>query len=396
MLIEDDIRLLFLNKSNHQQFLIEYSKIANNLMFQNISFIQEVTSYLTDEIVKHSKKHDNAITTKTDLLNKREWYIDDYNAFENETSGSTGKPFKYLIWKDIYNNIECDNHYKDIINEFMINRNKVKVLYLHYDITDPNTDELITIYKTHNPVVSHGLLHRAEIHSAIANHTFYMNYYKYYEKLIQYIIENDIDVIHAQSNSIYSLAWNVKRLGVRDKLCKLLSNTGSKLDISKVNELKNNGNIDNWCDHMRCWDGGATFFTCRYNTYHLLDSLAWTYTDDYKLLSYDYFSLPSPFVRYWNGDYAEIGNEYNRCKCGRAYRKFQMGRTRSKISQVSELSSIQNKLSNNDLLDGLKRVEVIQRFMRIFTKYSLPSDQKQYIRELFKNIEIQFTVEEDE
>lgn len=399
MLLNDDIHQLFKSKTDHQLFLRNYASIANTLMYQSEDFIREITTYLITKIVKQAQsssiyRRHTGIITKQELLDKNLWYLPNYSTFENETSGSTGTPFKYQIWRDIYNPIECESHYKTIADEFNIS-GPARILYLHFDIVKPHTTQPVEIYTTQNPLVSHGLRGQAEIHSAIANHTFYTNYYRYYEELINYIIENKIDIIHAQSNAIESLAWNVKRLGRKDRLCKLISNTGSKLSTQSVIELQQNGNIDAWCDHMRCWDGGVTFFTCKYNTYHLLDGLAWAYSDNYRLISYDYFSLPSPFVNYWNGDYADISENYERCRCGRAFRRFEMGRTRSKISQVSELSSIQTTLTDNDLLVGLKRVEVIQKFMRIFTKYSLPQDQRHRIRTVLQGIEIQFTVEED-
>lgn len=399
MLFEDDIYRLFRSETNYEAFLRHYAKIANTLMYESETFIREVSQYLKDRIVEHSKlspiyQGNTGIVTKKDLEDKNAWYVPGYDAFENETSGSTGAPFKYKIWTDIYNKIECENHYKTISDEFGI-FGPVKILYLQFNIMDPSTTDLTKIYTTQSPLVSHGLRGQAQIHSVIANKTFRLNYCKYFEDLIEYTIANGIDIIHSQNSAIESLAWNMKRLKKKEKLCRLVSNTGNKLNVKSVIELQQNGNIDAWCDHMRCWDGGATFFTCKYNTYHLLDSLAWTYSDDYRLISHDYFSLPSPFINYWNGDYADISNDYERCKCGRAFRRFEIGRTRSKISQVAESSEVQLALTDNGLLDGIKRIDIIQRFMRVLTKYSLPSDQRKSIRSILPSVEIQFTVEED-
>lgn len=399
MLFEDDIYRLFKKETNHEAFLKCYAGIANDLMHENEEFIREASEYLKAKIVEYSKlsavyRRHTGIITKNDLKNKSDWYASGYNMFENETSGSTGAPFKYGIWSDVYDKIECESHYKTISDEFGIS-GPTNILYLQLDVTNPNTTELVKVYTTQNPLISHGLRGQARIHSVIANRDFYLNYYKYYEDLIEYAILNRIDIIHAQNNAIESLAWNMKRLNRKEKLCKLISNTGSKLNLRSVIELQQNGNIDAWCDHMRCWDGGVTFFTCKYNTYHLLDSLAWAYSEDYKLISYDYFSLPSPFVNYWNGDYAEISNQYERCKCGRAFRRFEIGRTRSKISQVAESSEVQSALADGGLLEGIKRVEITQKFMRVFTKYSLHSDQRKSIRAALPSVEIQFTVEED-
>lgn len=394
----DDIHLLFHNKPEYITFLLKYAQFSHNLMYESEKFVKDATNYLKSQMEAYSKKSPVyqkhiGIISKYELLDKKLWYISDIPSFENYTSGSTSKPFKYKIWNDIYDVIEGQNHYKAITDEFNIH-GETKILYLHYDEILPQSDKLISIYRTDNPLISHGLRRNAEIHSAVVNKTFYNNYYKYYEELINYIIENNIDIIHAQSNAIASLTWNTKRLRINNKLCKLISNTGSKLNINNVIELQNNGNIGAWCDHMRCWDGGATFFTCEYNTYHLMDGLAWAYADNYKLISTDYFSLCSPFVNYWNGDYADISNNYEYCKCGRIFRRFEMGRTRSKTTAISDLSTVQTALVENGLLDGLIRAEIIQQFARIYTKHSLPQDQKKQIKNVLGIPEIQFTVEE--
>jgi hypothetical protein len=368
-------------------------------MYESEDFIREVSLYLKSQIIEHSKTspiYDNeiGIVSKHQLSEKHRWYNEKYEAFENHTSGSTGSPFGYKIWRDTYDLLECDNHYKYILDEFGIS-GPIKILHLHFDTIRRDSTAIVDRYKTQNILISHGLRGQAEIHSAIANKTFHTNYYKYYEDLIEYIISNNIDVIHAQNNAIMSLVWNMKRLKRNEKLCKLISNTGSKLNVKSVIELQQKGHIDAWCDHMRCWDGGVTFFTCKYNTYHLLDSLAWAYSNDYRLVSYDYFSLPSPFVNYWNGDYADISDEYERCRCGRAFRRFEIGRTRSKISQIAELSSLQSAIVDNGLSEGITRADVIGMFVRIFTKYSLHSDRRKSIRSVLPSVEVQFTVEED-
>lgn len=399
MLLEDDVRQLFRSRSDHKSFLIDYAKIANTIMYESEEFIREVSLYLRSQIIECSKTspiydHRTGIISKYELDEKHRWYNDEYNAFENCTSGSTGSPFRYMIWNDVYEQLECTNHYKYILDEFGIS-GPTKILHLHFNTIRRDSTAIADKYRTQNILVSHGLKGQAEIHSAIANKTFHTNYYKYYEDLIEYIVSNDIDIIHAQSNAIASLAWNMKRLKRSEKLCKLISNTGSKLNVKPVIELQQGGHIDAWCDHMRCWDGGVTFFTCKYNTYHLLDSLAWAYSDDYRLISYDYFSLPSPFVNYWNGDYADISNEYERCRCGRAFRRFEIGRTRSKASQIADSSLLQSAIIDNELSEGIIRADIIGEFIRIFTKYSLHSDRRKLIKSVLPSIEVQFTVEED-
>lgn len=69
-------------------------------------------------------------------------------------------------------------------------------------------------------------------------------------------------------------------------------------------------------DEMRCWDGGATFYTCRYGGRHWVDLLADTRTDGGELVSTDLFNLAQPHVDYRNGDRLERAAAGG-CRCGR-------------------------------------------------------------------------------
>jgi hypothetical protein len=69
-------------------------------------------------------------------------------------------------------------------------------------------------------------------------------------------------------------------------------------------------------DEMRCWDGGATFFTCRYGNRHWVDYLAGTTTDEEnRLVCDDYFNLVQPHVGYRNGDVV-LRRFGEMCVCG--------------------------------------------------------------------------------
>lgn len=58
-------------------------------------------------------------------------------------------------------------------------------------------------------------------------------------------------------------------------------------------------------DFMRCWDGGATFFTCQYGNRHWVDYLAPTRVEDGRLISDDLFNVVQPHLGYHNGDVVE-------------------------------------------------------------------------------------------
>lgn len=397
-MILDDILYLYKNKKDHVDFLLKYSKIADNLLFHDISFIKELVDYLinaTKLFVNNNPiylLHDQV--DKSHLMDKCLWYDQTVNYFTNKTGGSTGKKFEYRIWKDTYKNIEGESHYGAICKEFNIKSN-VKILYIQQDVFRPHSDKLVEIISSTNPYVSFGLYHQAEIHRIIVNRTYLNNQYKYYENIINYANRNQFDIIHTKSNVISSLAWNIKRLNNKSKLGTLLSNTGSKVDPNDLNYLLAANTIDNWCDHMRCWDGGATFYTCKHQTYHLMDGLSYCYSKNNRLRSIDFFSLPSPFVNYWNGDYAQISNDYQRCACGRAYRSFNMGRTRSETTSiVSDSQIIIDKLKHNGLLDQIKRIDVIDPHLRIITYSLLPNIQKLAIKSMFNSAQVDFYVEE--
>lgn len=394
----DDIRSLYNYKDDHISFLKLYSKLSDDLMFQDYNFINEVVDYLKTETINIAAKNPIYIlydyVDKASLLDKCLWYNSEIPFFTNTTSGSTGHKFEYRIWKEIYNNIEGASHYGAIAKEFKIN--KAKILYFHQDLYDPESDSLITVTKSNNPLISFGLYQQAEIHWVVTNKAYVNNPYKYFQQIIEYCIHNEIDIIHTKSNIVSSLAWNIKRLNIDRPICKLLSNTGSKLDLNDINILTNRGAISNWCDHMRCWDGGVTFYTCAHNTYHLMDGLSFAYSDNYKLRSIDYFSLPSLFVNYWNGDYASINNSYQRCCCGRAYRPFIMGRTRSITSAiVSDSQIITDVLEKNGVLNIIKRVDVVDSHMRFITLRTLPKEDKYLLKSLFPSAIIDFSVEEE-
>lgn len=68
-------------------------------------------------------------------------------------------------------------------------------------------------------------------------------------------------------------------------------------------------------DEMRCWDGGATFYTCKYGNKHWVDYLAKTWIQDGKLWSSDFFNVCQPHINYCNGDV--LTRTYGaKCSCG--------------------------------------------------------------------------------
>ena len=67
-------------------------------------------------------------------------------------------------------------------------------------------------------------------------------------------------------------------------------------------------------DKMRCWDGGLSFFECKYGRKHINDELSIVERVDDTLVSTDLFNFNHKFIRYFNGDCGVY--ESGTCSCG--------------------------------------------------------------------------------
>jgi hypothetical protein len=70
-------------------------------------------------------------------------------------------------------------------------------------------------------------------------------------------------------------------------------------------------------DHMRCWDGGATYFTCEYGNRHWVDFLAKTRIEPSSghLIASDLWNCAMPHIEYHNGDVLS-SKKCGQCQCG--------------------------------------------------------------------------------
>lgn len=400
MLLNHDVRSLLKYASDYTDFLRAYAPISNELLFQDIGLIQQLISYCRANIKAYAAQNsecyqnNDEIINKTHLADKTKWYPEDSVQYLDTTTGGTthNVRFGYRIWKDLYKTIEGINHYNLILEEFNISK-PLNILY--FGSNEINTaDALITQTKSRNVLISHGAYSQAQIHTVNYGQLYFTDIYSFYEQIIAYSILHNIDVISCSGQEVASLKWNLDRLKINRRICSLISSTGCKTNISNLVELKSKGIIDNWCDHMRCWDGGASFFTCKHHTYHLLDNLAFTHSIDGKLICDDYFSLASPFVNYWNGDYATIDQQYNRCKCGRAYRQFKLDRVRSTDMKIlSDSTTILQSLIDHDSPADILRIATKAETIRIITSRSLTPARKSNIARLFPSLLVLFTVE---
>lgn len=324
----------FLHKWNHselpsKELLYGYKPFCLELMRQDEELVRETTSLLRRNIRLWADsnspvyKNRDDILSKKDLMDKSMWYASSVGGESQRmaTSGSTtGAPFAYLRWDPMLYFIEGTNHYDLIMDEFEMPDNP-EVMYF-FNTTRYENSKVVTVRSdSDNFMEHHGTKRKANVH--------YVNFSMFKEDkeaffagLFDHVSRSRIDVIFAPGPSINSLCHHARRMGLKSKMFGLVSNSNEKIMAEDAAFLLD-GLANSVCDHMRCWDGGATFFTCKHLNYHLLDNLSWCEEVEGKLVSTDYFSLPSPFVRYWNGDFCRITDRYERCECGRLYRDFE-------------------------------------------------------------------------
>jgi len=89
-----------------------------------------------------------------------------------------------------------------------------------------------------------------------------------------------------------------------------------------------------------------------------------------------------------------IGTDYYRCKCGRAYRHFELGRTRTFSPQIIENNEIRQTIVKLGLVPDIKRSDIFQGFLRIFTKRPFTADERSSIRKVLPSYSVHFVVED--
>jgi glycosyltransferase involved in cell wall biosynthesis len=313
----------------------KYLEVCNDVLFADEELLVGATDIMRLAVQSWSFKRSSiyrkvdGVITKADLESKDGWYLKNLgNIHHAQTSGSTtGNPFGYLRWLDVFDKIEWGCHYDVVLDEFAIGPTPSILYFMSHNY---RKEDGRFIYCDGGPagpaLVNHGISRRPVLHEV--NFDMYRNDQPaFFYHLFEYLKENPVDVFYASGPQINSLCNYIKKFNVKGRLGGLLSSTGERLLNEDARFLfVENGYFDHACDHMRCWDGGASFFTCKHRNYHLMDNLAWCEQGpNNELISTDYFNLASPFFRYWNGDYCTISKEYRRCECGRLYKVWLYG-----------------------------------------------------------------------
>lgn len=378
----------------------DYISIANILLFADEELVLEVIDLLRTNVVLWAEKHSSVYKnlklyyTKDDLENPELWHVPSLlnESQKMSTSGSTtGKCFPYLRWNKFLHQIEGDNHYDLILDEFGISKTPTVAYMLMNNLRKDIIDPILEI-KSCNFTEHHGVHRKAKIHFAQKNNLYFENQEKYFEYILEYLSKKQIDVILTSGPIISSLAHHVKRLKFDKKISNLLSNTCEYMFKKDVGYLQKTGIIKECCDHMRCWDGGAGFFSCRYGTYHLMDNLSFCEEFENKLISTDYFSLPSPFVKFWNGDLCKIENKYKRCQCGRIFRPFTFLQSRPFSIKGKCITELREKVKQSGI-KGIKQIKCGNSKMEIVSNINLSNQDKEQLFQIMSEFNLIFTVE---
>lgn len=340
---------------------------------------------------------DRPFVTKDDLADKSGWYVDS-TAFESAEVGTTGSTtgysFRYMRWHPAFNKIEWDYHYDLVLDEFGV-RDDAHVLYFfseHYKTSGSDPVACFGVPSELN-MNNHGSKRRPVVH--YANFALYQRDPEgFFRALFEYMGDNRIDVLFTSPPQVSSMCNYIRKFRFKGRLAGLLSSTGDKISPADAYFLfVQHGYFDDVCDHMRCWDGGATFYTCRHRNYHLMDNLCWVEEIDGKMVCTDYFNLASPFVRYWNGDYCRIGKEYRRCECGKLYREFEF--VESRPFSLKGVCMRQIKEGMRELnIPGIKEVRCSVDHLDVVSSRPISREDRLRIASLTDKFAFRFVLEE--
>jgi len=387
---------------NSEKLLDSYVEMADTLLYQDDATLRYYQELLEKNIVNWALEHSNVyktlyepdrIFTKDDLLDKDNWYVSQLKESSGirSTSGSTtGDPFSYAIYNRYAKFLIDDQHWNLILREFGLNDHRIKITILYYFKDTLSVFPDSEFIRSDHTVSSQFQYNHGSKDCSID----YVNFKdfgssEWYEQLFDYLSGNEIDIIISTGPIINQLCEEIRKRNYSKKLCYLLSHSNEfplqrDFEFLKINKL-----IDYHCDHMRCWDGGATFFTCKFGTYHLLDNITYHKSIDNKLVTTDYFSLAAPFINYWNGDLCSIGDEYVRCECGRLYHPFKMLENRPfALKGSTKLTNIKQQISQLSFKNDLIQVQFENLSAMISCSRELETSEKEILQDILKEYQI--------
>jgi hypothetical protein len=353
-----------------------------------------IVEYATNNSLVYKDFSYDKIYTRKDLDNSKAWFVEalkEENQMFNTSGSTSGEPFSYGVWNKYIRFLEDESHYGMILDEFDINKQNPKILILKKLAYNPSHKEFLHVQEGDSPYTLH-------THKSINSIRYFVNFENYMNNnnaWCEELLENikslvPFDIIMITGPIMNLLASYLKKHPTNMLLGKLMSQTGEFMRIKDKKFMLDKKYAYNVCDHMRCWDGGATFFTCQYDTYHLLDNLTMTTQGaDNKMISTDYFNLSSPFINYYNGDLCEIENEYHKCSCGRYYRPFKMLQNRPfALKGIAKLTDIKQQISQLSFKKYLIQVQFENLSVRVSSSRELSSVEKEILQDILREYEI--------
>jgi len=382
------------------KFYLENS--ANDLMYQNPDTIKRVCLEMKSNIENYAKENCEVYKsldlsffyTRKQLYDKKSWIsrsLSPDRIVNQNTSGSTsGEPFNYYNDNKYFDFIQRSCEFDLILKEYDLYKKPLKILNLFNHPYNPKGNGFFL--ETHN--YSQHKFHNygaSDVTTYFVNFDSYMNQSgSWHVQLLELLSEHEFDIVLSSGPVINRIAEYVKQYDFKKHFCYLLSHTSEFPLLKDFEFLKNNGNISYSCDHMKCWDGGASFFTCKNGTYHLNDNFAWTVEGpDHKMISTDYFNLASPFINYWNGDLCEISKEYHKCNCGRYYRPFKMLQNRPfALKGTTKLTTIKEEISKLSFKGDLIQVQFENLSVSVVSSRKLEDYEKDQLQNILKEYRI--------
>jgi hypothetical protein len=354
----------------HEETLEMYKLFCAHLMYMDPDVIRLVTSKLCKGVGDYARSRSSVYQEHCGekIYDRRNlsvgvWFVKDLpgdRVVYHQTSGSTtGEPFGFRCdkkhWSFIQRNCEFD-----LIREEYGLSGRLRMLNLLKYPHNPKVKDFFLSLENYQPGNMFSSFGASDFVTHFVNWDGYMDDPdEWHGKLLNFLSSESFDLVLSSGPVINILTRYIKKHGFKHRFARLLSHTSEFPRVEDFRFLQSNGNVENYCDHMRCWDGGASFFTCRFGTYHLNDNFAWVVEgSDNKMISTDYFNIAAPFVNYWNGDLCEIGGEYLRCGCGRWHRPFKMLQNRPfALKGPTRLTEIKERISALDFKSKIDQVQ---------------------------------------
>ncbi len=397
----------FLNSEDHEESLDNYKKFCCSLMYQDPKIIRMVTCKLREGIGRYSRSksriyenHGESKVYDRKNIIKEDWLVKEFpedRLVSHSTSGSTtGEPFSFYWDKKHWEFIQRNCEFDLIKEEYNLCNKKLQILNLLRYSRNPKVDGFTLRLENHQPGNKFNSFGAEKFVTYFLNFDNYMmdpeGWHGQFLDFLSLPSTPVFDIVLSSGPIINILTRHIKRRAFTKHFAYLLSHTTEFPRIDDFQFLQKNGNITYYCDHMRCWDGGASFFTCKFGTHHLLDNFSWVCQgENNSMISTDYFNIAAPFVNYCNGDKCEISDEYLQCKCGRWYRPFKMLQNRPfALKGPTRLTQIKDQIAQLEFKSKIDQIQFEGLEVNVYLNDVLDEESMEKIKSILSDYTIKF------